>query len=393
MIRKVSALAFAAIFSFSSANTSVAAPINFKNCSQLNKAYKFGIASSAKSVNSGAGPIRVPKVSASMYKQYKTLDVDRDGIVCEVLLQVAPILPQITFDALDVSRTSLAAQSNINHALSISTKAQESVLVIRSGPSITPEDISTPKKSLLESISLFSGLVVPSAMNVNWFSGQDAGWVDNAITESGGNPNATPTGGPFSAWISSVGVSACNMGNASIGSKGPYFNQCLKSAAPINVAAETASHEYFHTVQLAVSGFGHPIWFIEGSATFVGIHVGGHSIGQFVSARQFTLNRYATTGMDAELIAAIASSNREYVIGRLVQLESSNVNGSIRNSAYPLGMLVTEAMVAVGGFEKWTQFLQGISKVGFENSLKDSYGLGLKVLYEKTANYIISQLH
>lgn len=57
----------------------------FKNCTELRKVHKFGVAVSKSSVNSGAGPIFSPKVSATVYRLNRKLDADKDNIACEVL--------------------------------------------------------------------------------------------------------------------------------------------------------------------------------------------------------------------------------------------------------------------------------------------------------------------
>lgn len=390
MKRFIGGLAIIAI-SLSTTSTAIAAPAKFKNCAALLKAYPAGIANSAKVINRGAGPIRTAKVSSAIYSANKSLDTDKDGIACEVVIKIAPELPAITLDNLDASRTREVAQRYVEAAISKAPAVSESILIVRAGPSLVPSDYELAKKSLLTAASLFSSLS-SLPVNVNWFSSADADWVDQAITESGGDPRATPTRQPFSQWIKAVGKAGCNMGNASTGTKGPYFNQCLKSGAPSNLAAETASHEYFHTVQTSVTTLNQPVWFIEGSATFIGIHVGGFAFGSFTAARNFALNRYATSGMDESIRAAISSGDKDFVISRLKQLESANPTQAIRESAYPLGMLITEALVASGGFDNWTSYLSQIKSLGFEGSLKANYGLSLDELYQKTAGYLISQL-
>jgi hypothetical protein len=56
----------------------------FKNCTELRKTYKYGLALSTKSKNKGGAAIYAPKVSAALYKANKGKDADKDGIACEV---------------------------------------------------------------------------------------------------------------------------------------------------------------------------------------------------------------------------------------------------------------------------------------------------------------------
>ena len=66
-------------------------PTKYANCKALNAKYPGGVAKSAsarnmKTVNGRLVPAASkyrPKVSASLYKTYKSMDRDRDGIACE----------------------------------------------------------------------------------------------------------------------------------------------------------------------------------------------------------------------------------------------------------------------------------------------------------------------
>ena len=73
------------------AGTAEAGPRTFKNCTQLNKTYKGGVAKSRSVRNTkvvrgkkvAADSKYAPKVSASLYKANKKHDRDKDGIACE----------------------------------------------------------------------------------------------------------------------------------------------------------------------------------------------------------------------------------------------------------------------------------------------------------------------
>ncbi len=55
----------------------------FKNCSELNKTYKGGVAKSATVVNAGGKTKNSPTVNAKVYKENASKDRDGDGIACE----------------------------------------------------------------------------------------------------------------------------------------------------------------------------------------------------------------------------------------------------------------------------------------------------------------------
>lgn len=306
-----------------------------------------------------------------------------------VSLKAGSGLPQVTLDALHPSNTKLIANQIVAGELKAMQVPNDSVLQIRKGPSLREEDLAGPKLSLLNTVGAFSSIYKPALINVNWFTSSDADWVDQAIEESGANPRWTPTRELYSSWIKSVRT--CNMGNAGLGSKGPFINQCLRSGSPPSHDYETASHEFFHVVQSEVSGSRLPHWFVEGSATFVGIHVGGQSFGDFATTRSKVIGRWST-GLDQPLLQAIRSKDKSFIENRFKELEASQVEAGIQNSGYALGMLAYEALVAAHGWQKFLQHLQDIKSLGFQGSLEKNYGLPTAELYKKLAPYVISQL-
>ncbi|MBK3493300.1 excalibur calcium-binding domain-containing protein [Viridibacillus sp. YIM B01967] len=55
----------------------------FKNCTELNKVYKGGVAKNDKVKNKGGKTKYTPTVSAKLYAANATKDRDSDGIACE----------------------------------------------------------------------------------------------------------------------------------------------------------------------------------------------------------------------------------------------------------------------------------------------------------------------
>lgn len=84
---------------FGNQDTSSAAPVFYKNCVELNKKYKNGVASTTLYKNKGVGPIEKPAVSSATYKKNISLDKDKDGIACERVVEVsAPVKTPTTPD-------------------------------------------------------------------------------------------------------------------------------------------------------------------------------------------------------------------------------------------------------------------------------------------------------
>ena len=63
-----------------------AAETRFKSCAQMHETYKYGIAKSKKAQRRAVKDgMYKPKVRKRVYKNsYKTLDRDKDGVMCEV---------------------------------------------------------------------------------------------------------------------------------------------------------------------------------------------------------------------------------------------------------------------------------------------------------------------
>lgn len=60
-----------------------AAPKKFKNCTELNKTYKGGVAKSATTKNKGGATRYKPYANAALYTANSKMDRDKDGIACE----------------------------------------------------------------------------------------------------------------------------------------------------------------------------------------------------------------------------------------------------------------------------------------------------------------------
>ncbi|MBD7971292.1 MULTISPECIES: excalibur calcium-binding domain-containing protein [Paenibacillus] len=57
--------------------------VTYKNCTELNKVYKGGVARSSSTKNKGGKTKYKPHVSKALYEANKKSDRDKDGIACE----------------------------------------------------------------------------------------------------------------------------------------------------------------------------------------------------------------------------------------------------------------------------------------------------------------------
>ncbi|MEH7342710.1 excalibur calcium-binding domain-containing protein [Bacillus sp. JJ1532] len=71
------------LFSFSTTDFAHAKAKSYKNCTELNKDYKGGVAESSSTKNKGGKTKYKPHVSKELYDANKSKDRDKDGIACE----------------------------------------------------------------------------------------------------------------------------------------------------------------------------------------------------------------------------------------------------------------------------------------------------------------------
>ncbi|NBD27984.1 excalibur calcium-binding domain-containing protein [Paenibacillus glycinis] len=80
-------LSLALLLSFAAeaagSGTADAAAKTYRNCTELNKAYKGGVARSASVKNKGGKTKYKPFVSQALYDANSKSDRDKDGIACE----------------------------------------------------------------------------------------------------------------------------------------------------------------------------------------------------------------------------------------------------------------------------------------------------------------------
>lgn len=69
--------------SFGTAESANAATKTYKNCTELNKAYKGGVARASNITNKGGKTYYKPYVSKALYDANKKMDRDKDFIACE----------------------------------------------------------------------------------------------------------------------------------------------------------------------------------------------------------------------------------------------------------------------------------------------------------------------
>ena len=281
----------------------------YKSCTDLRKAYKYGVSNSKNAVNRGAGPIFSPRVSVAIYRLNVRLDTDRDGIACEVVrpkpkpnvqspqpVEPTPLPTQTPTPTPTPtpapSPSATAAPQNPNPESTLPTlrtlaglnaHMQQIELKARSQPDFKFNYTSSPRANpraiqevvgaFVQKIKIFQ-LVGLEKINMNWVLSAEidhAWWRQTRLNQLSSYP--------VSLWDNSKNVLGhCNLSSdvfcgagTSIG--GTLYQDNVVGTAFSGRGLQTVSrHEAAHFYQQE-AGFGDVCWFAEGQATFVEVQL------------------------------------------------------------------------------------------------------------------------
>jgi len=296
-------------------------------------------------------------------------------------------LAPVTYDNLNPSTTWQIAHK-ISYAQAAAAPFAKVNIIFSIGPSLNQNVIEPYTNGMQTVANILAPLWKPDSYRYLAFLAADTGWLDSAIASNGGDPTATPM---RQLWSTYVNASRdCNMASASTGRLGPLTIQCFGSLNPRT--AQTSAHEFFHTFQQAMGSGNYPVWFSEGGATYIGVHLGYYP-GLMASGRDITSDAYRNKGtqMDEGLRVSIKSGDASAIINRFKILEAKDASADIRNSSYYLGWMASEALIAVDGWGKWIKLHTDLKSKTFAASFKDNYGMTLDDFYPMIAKYIIAQ--
>ena len=218
-------------------------------------------------------------------------------------------------------------------------------------------------------------------------NGVDISWIkkslDLAVKAFGKDSPSTYTVivGKDCEWIRTAGMAPCtdstnNQYYSNSISKGFFVLQSVSDATKLRPSdLQTASHEYFHSVQATLSGGANwparvPSWFIEGGANFIGI--------SFADLAGVT--RYLDGRNEAVL-------QRDYQFKKYLPLSQytySNFNPpSNYENPYGIGCIATEYIVASVGMVKYLDIYRKLSLGNdFKTSFELATGIPLTMFYE-----------
>ena len=214
---------------------SAAAAANKKvTCDFIHKYYPNGVALSKWSIpkNKGAGPIKDATVKTEVFRKYRYLDYDKDGIICEVIHYELP-------DYVNLVVSPTVNKKLLNHEIEVLAKMLYDI-----------KDYYQPRK-----------------LTAVIHTEKDGAWGDKVIEQYGGSqPNAISKQVPRSS------RDDCGFAGASLDNNGDLiFYACTNSDGRRSTPdLAIIPHEVWHTVHFEVAKGVLPLWWTEGAASYFG---------------------------------------------------------------------------------------------------------------------------
>lgn len=398
------------------ATAGLSAPANskpFNTCTELKKAYKFGVAQSIPLKNKGAGPIETPRLNRSVYLANKKLDFDKDGIACEVLRKTKKIpipseapsepdplasLEPISLNNLDPQRTWVEASAKVRAAVKAFDSSTLGIRYVLA-PSVSPDLAAREKLGVDRIAGLWSDYFLPkSNVRFIYVSPGDAGFA-NQLTEQEQIGSMFPAGSSLRTKIEN---NRCAFASAAI-IRGFYTNvQCLNPDTKGLESTQTGPHEYTHFVQYhsAMMPTSAACWVTEGMATFYGMSVGwwdedprGMTRGSFFKNFAYAYKSPAPGSSGYASLSALLRSGDPIEFAKVMrQLEPIDCGDSTGPTTvqigYLLGGMAFEALVAAKGHEAVVKYLHDFAETkNWRTSFDNAFGLSVEEFYLKLAPY------
>lgn len=324
------------------------------SCKTINKQYQYGVALSKYSKNRGNEIIGKPVVSSKVYKKHQKLDIDKDGIICEIEKQVV------------AEPTKLAGfLTNINNSVSLDYKKN-----ISYSNTVNKDFLAIIDKSIRNAIDATDEIASPKAFRVFLFTVKDADWLQNVLNQTG-----TARYMPASSaqqYLASSYNDDCGQGFVARDlSNNPVFFQCT---AYDGSGWNSAPHEYFHMVQTELGQFSSnnvPLWMLEGLPTY------------FQDLLNNNLSPYNR---------GLAKFSRDELLSKMYRLEATvDPNGSIVQSenGYQLGYFATKYLTDNYGYDKLIEFNKKVSSSNWKDLFSQTFGLTADDFYVKVVQEIM----
>jgi Excalibur calcium-binding domain len=327
------------------------------SCKTINKTYQYGIAVSKFSKNIGLPIVGKPAVSSKLYKKHIKLDIDKDGIVCEVAKPTPAPTPKPTVPA--------GFLGNINGSVDESYKSN-----IKYSSTMHPEFLKIIDKSIRDAIDATDEIAKPKKFSIFLFTIKDADWLQGVLNETGAYRYMPASSAQ--QYLSNSYSDDCGQGFVAKDSENnPMFFQCT---AYDGSGWNSAPHEYFHMVQTELGQFSSnnvPIWMLEGLPTY------------FQDLLNNNLSPYNR---------GLAKFSKGQLLSKLYRLETTmDPNGSIvqAENGYQIGYFATKYLTDNYGYDKIVSFNKEVSKTSWKPLFEKTFGLTSDEFYVKVVEEII----
>lgn len=256
------------------------------------------------------------------------------------------------------------------------------------GPKLDPAFAEPMKQDIQKAADVIGEYYVPDVYYANYFSAQDGDWVDGAIEKSGSDVLSTPTRQRWSEFVKDNATS-CRTASAGMGTKGPFINRCLDGYT--EAVDEISAHEYFHLLQSSTGNNRLPVWLTEGAATFYGMSIAPDRTKYDIDYRNDMIKEWTRYRIPEELAHSIAAQDTEVIHDAILRLTKPSAPDGELDNAYALGLLMSEALVAVSGWDTWIKLNMLPNRSVFKDEFEKLYGINIEDFYEVAAEYVASQ--
>ena len=387
--------------------SATAAPKAYKNCVELNKAFKYGVSARAKPKNIGSEPIFTPLVNLAVYNKNKRLDTDRDSIACEVTRKVAapispapiPPAPIPTAPAVDFNNdiTAPVTERILKSYAGSQEKADYRVDFITCG-GISQARIADVADSYREAMRFWSQFYAPTK-SIKWVLMGETDrkcWLEKVQELEGPS-------GDFNVWNATTGImghcfisanSFCGYGTG-VRQNGVFVQYNLVgSNYQGKLMPSVVHHESVHLYQMSLQSDNAstsavttlPPWFVEGQANLFGANISSN--GATKSYREVEISRLKNVIPRAGTMSA-AEWTQE-----LHSLETRHDFVFKNELGYSLGWFVLERVYQDYSFNQMHSLLLEINRgTDWSSALVKVLGITRQALYEKIGVYLASEIN
>lgn len=304
-------------------------------------------------------------------------------------------LPAISINNLDTKQIRALAYIEVAREMAENMAFLPTITYIV-GPSLTKAKVDAEKAGLNRAASFWSDIYKPDSIYIGYFAEKDVDWVDKAFCDGAGYCPVSGTGAPLvSEQIKNDGKMFCNFAQATRGSKGQFFDQCLGVGSDDFKSAQTGPHEYTHFAQAGASSIDVPNWWVEGSAAYFGGALGAYNGSKLPAIMDKMINIDSRNYVEQDLTIIDPKSEASVFDGfkftyRRGSPPTPGSRWMLAHVSYYPGALATEAMVALWGMDRLKTFMTSLKTGNFDDRFEEAFGVKTDVFYMAVAKYVVA---